>query len=79
MGLKDVIERMVVDEGFKNAVLENAEQAVSAGGFEVSAEEMEALKNLKAEDLEGASLETLDERLSKRAQALTAYSENIQS
>ncbi len=80
-GLKSVLERMVADEAFKKAVLQNPEQALSAGGFEVSAEELAALKNLKAEDIAGLTPELIDERLSKSAgvYTVTVYSDNIQS
>jgi len=77
-GLKAVIERMVVDETFQKAVLENPEKALSAAGLEVSAEELLALKNLKQEDLAGLTPELLDQRLSKM-QALVAYTSDIQS
>jgi len=80
-GLKAVVERMVTDDEFKKAILENPEEALSAGGYEVSAEELFALKNLKAEDLEGLTPELIDERLSKSAgiYQLTIYEDNIKS
>ncbi len=81
-GLKAVIERMVVDDGFKQAVLANPEAAISAAGIEVSAEELVALKNLTAADLDGLTPELVDERLSKSAGIiceLTVYTENIKS
>jgi hypothetical protein len=77
-GLKVVIERMVVDEAFKKAVLENPEKAIADAGYHVSAEELLAIKNLEGDDLQGLTPELIDERLSK-CYALTAYTENIQS
>ncbi len=80
-GLKAVIERMVTDDGFKQAILTNPEAAVAAAGIEVSAEELVALKNLTAADLDGLTPELVDERLSKSVgiYALTVYEENIKS
>jgi len=80
-GLKTVVERMVTDDEFKKAILENPEEALSAGGYEVSAEELLALKNLKVEDLEGLTPELIDERLSKSIgiYELTIYTDNIKS
>jgi len=80
-GLKAVIERMVTDEEFKKAILANPEQALNASGYEVNAEELLALKNLKGEDLEGLTPELIDERLSKSAGVyqITIYTDNIKS
>jgi hypothetical protein len=77
-GLQAIIERMVVDEAFKKAILENPEQAIAEAGYHVSAEELQALKNLQGDDLQGLTPELIDERLSK-CYALTAYEVNIQS
>lgn len=50
-GIKKLIGRMITDDEFKDSFFANREKTVNASGYDVSAQELEALANLRADDL----------------------------
>lgn len=62
--VSQVIGRAVVDDGFRTLLFSNPDQALQ--GYDLTGAELEALKNLKQEDLEDFSTK-LDSRITKRA------------
>jgi hypothetical protein len=62
--VSQVIGRAVVDDGFRNLLFSNPDQALQ--GYDLTGDEVEALKDLKQEDLEDFSTK-LDSRITKRA------------
>jgi hypothetical protein len=62
--VSQVIGRAVIDTEFRTLLFSNPTQALQ--GYDLSGDEVEALKNLKLEDLEDFSTK-LDARITKRA------------
>ena len=62
--VSQVIGRAVIDAEFRTLLFSNPTQALQ--GYDLSSDEVEALKNLKLEDLEDFSTK-LDARITKRA------------
>jgi hypothetical protein len=62
--VSQVIGRAVIDTEFRTLLFSNPPQALQ--GYDLSGDEVEALKNLKLEDLEDFSTK-LDARITKRA------------
>ncbi len=62
--VSQIIGRAVIDTEFRNLLFSNPDQALE--GHDLTDDEMEALKNLKQEDLEDFSTK-LDSRITKRA------------
>ncbi len=62
--VSQIIGRAVIDTEFRNLLFSNPDQALQ--GYDLSGDEVEALKNLKLEDLEDFSTK-LDSRITKRA------------
>ncbi|UCC87219.1 MAG: Franean1_4349 family RiPP [Anaerolineales bacterium] len=58
-----IIGRAVTDEEFRALLLSDPDQALQ--GYDLSADEVEAINNLKQEDLEDFSTK-LDSRITKR-------------
>jgi hypothetical protein len=61
--VSQIIGRAVTDAEFRALLFSNPDQALQ--GYDVSDDEIEALKNLKQEDLEDFSTK-LDSRITKR-------------
>jgi hypothetical protein len=61
------VHRALADEEFRTALLTNPEKAIQEAGYELTAEQIEALKGLQVEDFATLSPEELEERLSKAA------------
>jgi hypothetical protein len=62
--VSQIIGRAVVDDAFRNLLFSNPDQALQ--GYDLTGDEVEALKDLKQEDLEDFSTK-LDARITKRA------------
>jgi hypothetical protein len=62
--VSQIIGRAVTDAKFRELLFSNPEQALQ--GYDLSADEVEALESLKQEDLEDFSTK-LDSRITKRA------------
>jgi len=62
--VSQIIGRAVTDAEFRELLFSSPEQALK--GYDLAADEKEALKNLKQEDLEDFSTK-LDSRITKRA------------
>jgi hypothetical protein len=62
--VSQIIGRAVIDSEFRNLLFSNPDQALQ--GQDLTDDEIEALKNLRQEDLEDFSTK-LDSRITKRA------------
>ena len=62
--VSQIIGRAVTDTEFRQLLFSNPEEALQ--GYDLDEDEIEALKNLKQEDLEDFSTK-LDSRITKRA------------
>ena len=62
--VSQIIGRAVIDTEFRNLLFSNPDQALQ--GHDLTDDEIEALKNLRQEDLEDFSTK-LDSRITKRA------------
>jgi hypothetical protein len=62
--VSQIIGRAVTDAGFRQMLFSNPDQALQ--GYSLTPDELEALRNLKQEDLEDFSTK-LDSRITKRA------------
>jgi hypothetical protein len=62
--VSQIIGRAVIDTEFRNLLFSNPDQALE--GIDLTDDEIDALKNLRQEDLEDFSTK-LDSRITKRA------------
>jgi hypothetical protein len=62
--VSQIIGRAVIDTEFRNLLFSNPDQALE--GYDLTDDEIDALKNLRQEDLEDFSTK-LDSRITKRA------------
>jgi hypothetical protein len=62
--VSQIIGRAVIDTEFRNLLFSNPDQALE--GHDLTDDELDALKNLRQEDLEDFSTK-LDSRITKRA------------
>jgi hypothetical protein len=60
--LRAVAGKALADEDFRQKLMDDPEAAVNEAGFDLSGEQMKALKEMDKEQFEGA-LEELDQRL----------------
>jgi hypothetical protein len=63
-GLKELVEKALVDEEFRKKLLDNPQGTAQEYGLTISDRDADLLKNLKEEEVE-EDLRNLDKRLSK--------------